>query len=131
MPLQLNEKLPWSVITGTLGSCITPPPFAFDLSLKALCHSFTIRREATEEGLFTIGGVGLYNFLGSLWCHLPTFKMLPTALNPCICNGYICCICNGYICCIFQYAAFKSHWHLCIIKASEVGWAKDILNQCK
>ena len=38
---------------------------AFDLSLKALRHSFAITEEATEEGLFIIGeGVGVIQLPG-------------------------------------------------------------------
>ena len=46
---------------------------AFDLSLNAISHSFAITKEATELGLFIIGGEDLHNFLGSLWLLIGNF----------------------------------------------------------
>ena len=51
---------------------------AFDLSLQALRHSFAITKDkgGSEEGLFIIGGVGSYKFLGSLWFNSRNVQMI-------------------------------------------------------
>ena len=42
---------------------------AFDLSLKALRHSFAVTKEGLRKASLSLKRGGLNNFLGPLWFH--------------------------------------------------------------